>query len=413
MKKKHKILFFILLLCFLEMGYAFLRTELKINGIANINDMRWNVYFNNLVINPNSVALSTGNTAASISTNKTEVTYAVTLKEPGDFYEFTVDAVNDGSMDAMIDTISSKMGGVEITTLPTYMEYSVTYDEGVELSPNQYLKAGETETYKVHIGFKKDIDVSDLTGQIESKSFSFSVAYVQADDHAFVRAKTFAEDDWDTILTNIQSDNSCGPYHLGDTKEISIGTYGTHTLRIANCSTPPECSTEGFSQTACGIVLEFADVITIYNLNVTNVSGWPASPLRTFVNNNIYNALPETLKDSIIDTMVVSGHAKNVVMDNFISEDKLYLLSIREIFNDTDNNPNNGANVWDTAYNNSRELDYYMNFNSPPAKSGASAYWWLRTPSNNSDDYYFVAFQGGFGSVYNTNFGISPAFRIG
>ncbi len=411
MKKKHKILFFILLLCFLEMGYAFLRTELKINGTATVNDMRWNVYFNNLVINPNSVALSTGNTAASISTNKTEVTYAVTLKEPGDFYEFTVDAVNDGTMDVMIDTILSKMDGVAITTLPAYMEYSVTYSEGVELSPNQYLKAGESETYKVHIGFKKDIDVSDLTGQIESKSFSFSVAYVQADEHAFVRAKTFAEDDWDTILTNIQSDNSCGPYHLGDTKEISIGTYGNHTLRIANCSTPPECSTEGFSQTACGIVLEFTDMITTFRPSGSNE--WPTSQFRTLVNNNIYSALPDILKNLIIDTTVVSGHGLGGGTSNYTTVDKLYLLSTHEIYTDDDNDPNNGVDSWDTAYYDTRELDFYSNYGNPPLKSGGNTYWWLRTASNHTNGYFFAAFQYGIGGYSGSNtFGISPAFRI-
>ena len=374
--------------------------------------MRWNIYFNNLVVDSNSVELSTGDVAASISTNKTEVTYAVTLKEPGDYYEFTVDAINDGTMDAMIDTISSKMGGVDITTLPAYMEYSITYGEGVELSPNQYLKAGETEKYKVHIGFKKDISASDLTGQIESKSFSFSVAYVQADEHAFVRAKTFADDDWDTILTNLQSDNSCGPYHLGDTKDINLGTYGTHTLRIANCSTPPECSTEGFSQTACGIVLEFADVITTFS--PTSYNGWPTSQLRTLVNNDIYNALPDTLKNLIIDTTVVSGHGMGVGSENYITVDKLYLLSIREIYTDTDNNPNDGANVWDTAYENSRKLDFYLNYDIAPIKSGVTTYWWLRTASHYSSDYFFAAFEYGIGSFSGRNlFGISPAFRIG
>ena len=177
-----KLLLFILLVS-ISMGYAFLRTELTINGTADFLDARWDIHFANLVVNPNSVELSTGNTAAIISASTTEVTYAVTLKEPGDFYEFTVDAVNNGTMDAMIDTISSKMGGVEITSLPAYMEYSVTYSDDTPLVVNQYLKAGTTETYKVHIGFKKDINASDLTGQVESKSFSFSVAYVQADSN--------------------------------------------------------------------------------------------------------------------------------------------------------------------------------------------------------------------------------------
>ena len=184
---KSIVLFLFLLACSIGMGYAFLRTELQINGTAEIKNARWDIHFENVIVNPDSVDLSTGNTAATISTSTTEVTYAVTLKEPGDFYEFTVDAVNSGSMDAMIDTISSKMGGVEITTLPAYMEYFVTYSDGKELEENQYLKAGETETYKVHIGFKKNINASDLTGQVENKTLSFSVTYVQADENAYTR----------------------------------------------------------------------------------------------------------------------------------------------------------------------------------------------------------------------------------
>ncbi|UKI57418.1 MAG: DUF6273 domain-containing protein [Clostridium sp.] len=124
-----------------------------------------------------------------------------------------------------------------------------------------------------------------------------------------------------------------------------MGTYGTHTLRIANTSTPSECSGTGFSQTACGFVLEFADIITTHNMNPKgeykgttynygwNVDGWPASSMYTFVNNDIYNAIPSELRSAIIDTTVVSGHGKSDT-ENFTSTDKLYLLAPKEICSD-------------------------------------------------------------------------------
>ncbi len=122
----------------------------------------------------------------------------------------------------------------------------------------------------------------------------------------------FATDSWDTIVSAVKSGDT-SVYKVGDTKDIDLGTtYGTHTLRIANTSTPSECSTEGFSQTACGFVLEFADIITDHAMNdtttATNVGGWPATSMRTFVNNDIYNAIPSEIKNAIIDTTVVSGH---------------------------------------------------------------------------------------------------------
>ena len=384
-RKKNVFVVLFVLLCSLGIGYAFLRTELSINGTANFLNARWDIHFNNVVINPNSVELSTGNSAATISTSTTEVTYAVTLKEPGDFYEFTVDAVNSGSIDAMIDTISSKMGGVEITTLPSYMEYFVTYSDGIALATNQYLKAGETESYKVHIGFKKDISASDLTGQVENKTLSFSVTYVQADENAVKvpHAESFADDDWDIVINTLTSGN-ISPYEVGDEKEVDLGTLGVHKLRIANSTTPTECSTEGFSQTACGVVLEFVDIITTHVMNSTNtnVGGWPASELRTYVNNDIYNALPLVIKNAIIDTTVVSGHGSTTGETNFTTTDKLYLLSSHEVWEDVDGNTSGGPDYYDTAYHNTRQLDYYkglnvtsLSYSSAIKKNGTSDYF--------------------------------------
>ena len=92
----------------------------------------------------------------------------------------------------------------------------------------------------------------------------------------------FTLDDWNTIVENVKSGNT-SMYKVGDTKEVNLGTtYGTHTLRIANTSTPSECSGTGFSQTACGFVLEFADIITTHKMNDTNtnVGGWRSEERR-------------------------------------------------------------------------------------------------------------------------------------
>lgn len=149
-----------------------------------------------------------------------------------------------------------------------------------------------------------------------------------------------------------------------------MGTLGTHTLRIANKSTPAECSTTGFSQTACGFVLEFADIITTHRMNpydssVTttgngNIGGWPASEMRTYVNSDIYNALPSELKNGIINTTVVSGHGTTSGETNFTSIDKMYLLSTKEVWGKE--GPTNAIN-YDTAEVETRQLDYYSSQN--------------------------------------------------
>ena len=47
-KRSYFFLFLFLLVCGVGIGYAFLSTTLSIDGAAQFNDARWDVYFNNL-----------------------------------------------------------------------------------------------------------------------------------------------------------------------------------------------------------------------------------------------------------------------------------------------------------------------------------------------------------------------------
>ena len=240
------------------------------------------------------------------------------------------------------------------------------------------------------------------------------------------KPSTFPTDSWKTIAASVKAGNT-RRYKVGDTKTIDMGTYGTHTLRIANTSTPSECSTAGFSQSACGFVVEFTDIITTHKMNPAgeyngtqynfghNIGGWPASSMYTFVNNDIYNTLPSDLRNVIIDTLIVSSHG-NGDTENFTSTDKLYLLDPKEIYIDfSDSN--------DTAKDLTRTLDYYTTkgvtinkYNGAIKKNGTNIdEWWLRSAFSIGNTYYYTI---GMYTAYETKFastevGISPAFRIG
>ncbi len=169
----------VLILIILTIGYAYLSASLNINGTSKINDATWNIYWDNVKVKSGSVTADT----PTIDTSKTTVTYNVTLNNPGDYYEFTVDAKNDGSIDAMIDTISSKLNGTEITTLPTYLNYSITYNSGDEILPNQLLKSNTKQTYKLRVEFNRDITTGDLPTTEQNLTFSFTVTYKQANSN--------------------------------------------------------------------------------------------------------------------------------------------------------------------------------------------------------------------------------------
>ena len=243
-----------------------------------------------------------------------------------------------------------------------------------------------------------------------------------------VNSVSFADDDWATIAAVAKSGNYEEKYNVGDTKEIDLGSLGKHTVRIANTSTPAECSQEGFSQTACGFVLEFADIITEHNMNPSgeykgttykygwNKDGWPASSMRSYLSTDIYNALPTDLQGVIVNTKVVSGHGKDDT-DNFISTDKLYLLDSREVYGAS------FTSTFSTSKDSERQLDYYSaqgvtasNYSGAIKQlNGSNADWWLRAAhSYYTTDFYAVDSYGGwnyFADAKCVN-GVSPAFHI-
>ena len=423
-RKKCMILLFIILILAITIGYAALTTGLTISGTSGIHNATWDIYFDHIVETSGSVI---PNSTTSINAAGDTVTFNVTLSTPGDFYEFTVDAVNAGSIDGMIESITSTLNGTPITTLPVYLDYSVTYSDGVPISNNHLLVANSTETYKVRVEFKREVNASDLPTSNQTLSFAFSVNYVQADSNAVEVAPapvSFSTDSWPTITRAVKAGNT-DAYHVGDTKTVILGNgLGTHTLRIANKSTPTECQETDFSKTACGFVLEFADIITTNNMNSvkTNVGGWSASFMRSYVNTDIYNALSEVIRSAIINTTVISGHGETSGETNFTSIDKLYLLSTHEVWKDVDGDTSIGIDKYDTAYYNTRQLDYYAGSNVTTSNyssaikqyNNTNSWWWLRSSSGSVDYFYNVS---GFGSWATTSasfmHGVSPAFRIG
>ena len=270
------------------------------------------------------------------------------------------------------------------------------------------IESGITHKYTFTILFK-EINADQNTNQ--GKKFNGVLGIEE------YKAPDFATDSWSTIIANVKAGYG-SDYAVGSTKEVNLGTtYGTHTLRVANTSTPSECSTAGFSQSACGFVLEFADIITTRKMNdtSTNVGGWPVTSMRTFVNNDIYNAIPSEIKNAIIDTTIVSGHGKGDT-ENFTSTDKLYLLAPKEIYTDFDD-------TYDTAKDLTRTLDYYTalgvtisNKSGAIKKNGTNDYvWWFRAAgSNGTYAFLYVTYSGDWGNNNaNRSNGVTPAFRLG
>ena len=382
-------------------------------------------------------AIITGNDTAKnnkVVTGNLELTYTDTNEIsldnviPGDSFTKEVSVKNTGTLNAkynlvwqsLTNTITNNELVIEATckrlnssgtvegTCESISQTPVssnTIKKKISIEPNI------THEYTVKVTF---IDTGEPQNYNKNKSFNGKLGIEE-----YVPTQ-FEKDSWTAIVANVKA-NKISQYNVGDTKTIDMGTYGTHTLRIANTSTPSECSTTGFSQTACGFVLEFADIIIEHKMNDTdtNVGGWPSTSMRTFVNNDIYNAIPSEIKNAIIDTTVISGHGKNDT-ENFTSTDKLYLLAPGEVWSDW--KTSRGAS-YDTAKDLTRQLDYYTNIGVTTSnksgaikKNGTSASgWWLRAAYSKTTTYFFSVYDNGDwrASYADSTRGVAPAFRLG
>ena len=346
---------------------------------------------------------------------------------PGDSFTKTISVKNTGTLNASYSLVWTELTN-EITKDELVIEatcqrlnssgslegtcesISQTPIKSNTIKKNISIEPSITHEYTVKVTF---IDTGSLQDYNKNKSFSGKLGI---NEYKLPTSVSFAEDSWATIAELVKAGKT-DTYNVGDTKTVDMGTYGTHTLRIANMSTPSECSTTGFSQSACGFVLEFADIITEHAMNDTdtNVGGWPASSMYTFVNNDIYNAIPSEVKNAIIDTTVVSGHG-NKDTENFTSTDKLYLLAPKEIYTDW-------SDSRDSAKDLTRTLDYYTSIGvTTSSHSGAIkkngtnvSIWWLRTATSNIVfDFYQLDNSGLYYNRFASDpFGTAPAFRIG
>ena len=162
-----------LLLLTITVGYAALSTTLNINGTSKINNATWDVHFANLVVTSASVSA----TKAATIDSATEIDYNVELIKPGDFYEFTVDVTNTGTIDAKLGE-APILSGVSAEQ-DVYTNYTVTYSDDTAINANDKLAAGATKKLKVRVEFDRNITNSQLPTEAQPLNLTFAMNYVQ------------------------------------------------------------------------------------------------------------------------------------------------------------------------------------------------------------------------------------------
>ena len=394
MKKKASMVIAILLLA---VGFAAISTTLIINGSAKVSENKddFSVIFTKATLDGTDVYANVIDDTKKIITfetsdlktlNQTSVlNYEVTNNSSNYDAEVTVNCKVKDDAEAKYTSIKNELEGNA-----TVVKAKNSVNGTLTVTLNKTATEEVREEYVCELTFNA-VERSSLGEKI-------------------LDPVTFATDSWATIQNAVQTGNT-SKYNVGDTKNVDLGELGTHTVRIANMS---ECTNGETSETACGFVVEFADIITTQKFNSTNTNegGWKDSELRTYVNGTIYDSLPSKLQRIVATTKVISGHGSTSGETNFETQDKLYLLNAQEVWN---------GNSYDTSVGTTKQLDYYKNqgvttssyAGSIKQYSGKNLTWWLRSAHSNYISYFLSVSTIGWSYGYaNSSSGVSPAFRI-
>lgn len=176
MKRYLSVLVLVLLLLGVTIGYSALNQGLNISGTSKITNATWDVHFANVQVKSGSVTAITAPTAPV--SGATTMTYEVNLSTPGDFYEFSFDVENAGSVDAKLSALPT-LSGVSAAQ-DVYTNYTITHTDGSPIVANELIAAGEETNFTVRVEFDRNVSRDQLPTSAQTMTLIVDMEYVQS-----------------------------------------------------------------------------------------------------------------------------------------------------------------------------------------------------------------------------------------
>ena len=224
-KFKSKILILFIVITYgIGIGYAYLNSSLYINGISIINANVWNISLDNLNVTSGSVVAIEEPTV-----NDTTTTFTVKLANKEDFYEFTIDVVNNGDYDAKLGSLVETTGLTSVQE--QYFDYNLTYQNNEPIEVNQLVKKDGFVRLKSKVEYKEEVNIDTIPESAKILNLGFKVNYDLDDGNGIIVENNgkekfipIANDTIDKIGTVVT---------IGTEKFYVIGTEGDNVKLFA------------------------------------------------------------------------------------------------------------------------------------------------------------------------------------
>ena len=162
---------------FMAIGFAAYAQTLRIDGTVNVAKSKWSVHFveNQYQVEANSVA------ATNHSVGETNFSFTASLAAPGDYYAANIKVINDGTFDAILDSINMSTLSAEQAKYLTYtVKYGGTTFNASASGLNTALAVGQTVDVLVRVDYVQPDDAADLPQEDITVNLSADLNYSQA-----------------------------------------------------------------------------------------------------------------------------------------------------------------------------------------------------------------------------------------
>lgn len=289
--------------------------------------------------------------------------------------------------------------GISITTQPNKTTYAVggsfdstgmvvtaTYDTGATkevtgftFSPQTFSSAGT-----------KTVTISYTENGV-TKTATLSVTVIQIGD--------FATSTWANIKAAVQAGigglDLSEYWAVGDTKSVTLTTNEVIELQIAGFN--HDTYSDGVTAPVTFVMKNSLNTVWLINDSNTNSGGYPASAMKTYVEDNIYDKLPSDLKAIVAP---VKKKCYTSYMDaSSLSEANynVWLLAEAEVFDSSASTLGDGEGTKYSIF--TTDVSRIKKVNNSPH------YWWLRSIVRNNSTKFLCVNTDGTIYSYTANSG--------
>ena len=285
-----------------------------------------------------------------------------------------------------IDELKSDLGNIELTA------DNVEYDNATSGAVSEDVQGAMDEIYSkikwyVDNGWLPTIPSGDVPANMEDCSWA--------------------------MLKSLASAGTLGNYYqIGDTKTIELTGGERVVMELVSINDGEGTAGAYYPRgTVDFISKDCLQTTRSMNSSNTNAGGWVSCALRTTLNTTIYETLPQTVKDVIVEkTHKTSAGSQSTSLVEHT--DKLWLPTEYEMF---------GAITYSANTENANVNKHYAVFDTNADRikhqgtNGSAVGWWESSPYVSDSSYFCGVSSGGSadGTGASGSIGVPLCFRIG